>query len=129
MLLLLTACDEKPIVTVYKKEIVTAPPTCLKLQVQSSNKQIINILEEMYDFNSSCSYRLDVNYKEGIHCNSTNNACSSALGNFPHSYLNMEIRKGFSLYYSYYIDLKEEVSDSDLEKGMERIKDDLHIGQ
>ena len=125
--LILLGCDEKPMVNVYHKEILKTPPTCLALQVVPSNPTVTKTLQKMYAFTPLCDYRLDVSFKEGIHCNSTQNAASSALGHFPHSYLKMEIRKGFSLQYSYYIDLSETVSANDVKKGFSKINDDLQL--
>jgi hypothetical protein len=39
----------------------------------------------------------------------------------------MNLRKGLSVKYSYYIDLREDVEKEDLEKGFERLKKDLMI--
>ena len=39
----------------------------------------------------------------------------------------MEVRKGFSLKYSYYIDLMSKVEQGDIEKGFERLEEDLKL--
>ena len=45
----------------------------------------------------------------------------------PKSYLRMEIHRGFSLKYSYYIDLSEDATAEDVEEGFEEIVSDLGL--
>jgi len=123
----LIGCDEKPMINIYQQEILKVPPNCLQLQVSPPNSKIESTLNSIYAFISSCPYKLEVSYKKGIHCNSTQNAYSSALGKFPSSYLKMEVRKGLSLQYSYYIDLQNSVTNNDLSNGINRIREDLGI--
>ena len=125
--LLLTACDDKSIVTVYDKSVVQKPISCLRLQIVPDDEEIRKILEGLYSFQKDCKQRLEVSYKSQIVCNSAYNAPQKALSNFPTSYLNMEIRQGFTLQYSYYVDLDHKPDASDIEKGFERIKRDLQF--
>jgi hypothetical protein len=125
---LFTACDDdSAMVTVYDKEILNTPVSCLKLHVFPQNRMIEETMRHLYPFDSSCPLKLEISYKNGITCNSTFNVQTKSINGFPSSYLNMEIREGFSLKYSYYIDLKEEVGPEDLKKGFERIHDDLRF--
>jgi len=119
--------SQTPLVNVYKQEIVKTPLRCLTLVVVPKDTQIEQTLKEIYPFKRECPYRLEVSFKGGIHCNSTQNATRSALGNFPQSYLRMEIRKGFSLQYSYYIDLTHPIGGADVAKGFERIQEDITL--
>jgi len=123
--LLLNACNDKSIVTVYDKSVTKTPVKCLSLQSVPEDKKMREILLKRYPFKAGCPQRLSVSYKSGIVCNSAYNAPQKALSNFPNSYLNMEIRKGLSLQYSYYIDLDHKPDAADIEKGFEQIKDDL----
>jgi hypothetical protein len=126
-LLLLTACEDKSIVNVYDKTILKSKIDCLKLAVFPQNKMIIQSMKSLYTFDDRCPYTLDISYKNGIRCNSTQNVQSKTINGFPSSYLNMNLRKGLSVKYSYYIDLREDVEKEDLEKGFERLKKDLMI--
>jgi len=84
-------------------------------------------MQHLYAFKEQCPYKLTISYKNGITCNSTFNVQTKVVNGFPKSYLNMEIRRGFSLQYSYYIDLMEDVTSEDLRKGFNRMKQDLHL--
>jgi hypothetical protein len=123
--ILLTACNDKSIVTVYDKTVTKRPIPCLSLRIIPDDPKIRNTLERLYPFKEGCKQRLEVTYKSQIVCNSPYNAPQKTLSNFPTSYLNMEIRRGFSLQYSYYIDLDHKPGAEDIEKGFERMKRDL----
>jgi len=123
--LLLTACNDKAIVNVYDKKILKTPLPCLKLTIFPKNKMISQTMESLYPFKNSCPYHLDISHKSGITCNSTQNVQTKCIEGFPSSYLNMEVRKGLSLKYSYYIDLMEDVTKEDVEEGFERLSKDL----
>jgi hypothetical protein len=123
--LLLSGCRDRSIVTVYDKEVTHTPVTCLGLRITPEDKEIRRTLESLYPFEPICKQRLEVTYKSQIVCNSAYNAPQKALSNFPTSYLNMEIRRGFTLQYSYYIDLDHKPDASDIKKGFERIREDL----
>jgi len=82
-------------------------------------------MEKLYLFKDNCPYHLDISHKSGITCNSTQNVQTKCIEGFPSSYLNMEVRKGLSLKYSYYIDLMSDVTQEDVEKGFERLSKDL----
>jgi len=123
----LTGCDEKAIVTVYDKSVKQIPIGCLSLQIVPEERSFRETLMKRYPFQAGCQQRLSVSYKSGIVCNSAYNAPQKTLSNFPNSYLTMEIRKGLSLQYSYYIDLDHKPTASDIEKGFKQIKEDLKL--
>ncbi|RRS31599.1 MAG: hypothetical protein P794_03505 [Epsilonproteobacteria bacterium (ex Lamellibrachia satsuma)] len=123
--LFLTACGDKAIVNVYDKKIQKTPIPCLKLTVFPKNKMISQTMEKLYTFDDNCPYHLDISHKGGITCNSTQNVQTKCINGFPSSYLNMEVRKGLSLKYSYYIDLMSEADEEDVKKGFERLDKDL----
>ncbi len=124
--LLFTACnDDHAMVNVYDKSILKIPITCMKLQVFPKNKTIEDTMHRLYHFDDSCPLRLEISYKNGITCNSTFNVQTKSINGFPSSYLNMELKQGFSLKYSYYIDLMEDVREEDLKKGFARMQEDL----
>jgi hypothetical protein len=124
-LLLLTACDDKAMVTIYKKKITQHPISCMKLNVFPEEPMIIQTLKKRYHFNEDCDLTLDVSYKSGIKCNSRFNVATKTTTNFPNSYLKMELRRGFSLQYSYYIDLTKKPNVDDVNSGFDRLEKDL----
>lgn len=124
-LLLITACDDKAMVTIYKKKITQHPISCMKLNVFPEEPMIIQTLKKRYHFNEDCDLTLDVSYKSGIKCNSRFNVATKTTTNFPNSYLKMELRRGFSLQYSYYIDLTKKPNVDDVNSGFDRLEKDL----
>ena len=97
----------------------------MKLQVFPENKTIEKTMHRLYHFDDSCPLRLEISYKNGITCNSTFNVQTKSMNGFPSSYLNMELKQGFSLKYSYYVDLMEDVREEDLKRGFARMQEDL----
>ena len=126
-LLLLTACDDKAMVNIYKKKITQTPISCMKLTVFPEEPIITQTLKKRYTFNDDCDLTLAVSHKSGIKCNSSFNAARKTLSTFPSSYLKMELRKGMTLQYSYYIDLTKKPTESDVNKGFDRLEKDLKI--
>jgi len=53
------------------------------------------------------------------------NASGQSLGKFPKSFLKLEVRKGFTMEYSYYIDLLNNVDSDDVEEGFATLKKDI----
>ena len=127
LLLFISGCDSKPLITVYDKSILNKKIDCVQLSVMHKDEQITSTLQHLYPFSQRCIYRLEVSFKQSIVCNSHYNAQSKALGKMPNSYLKMELRHGLSLQYSYYIDLDHKPDKEDLEEGLERLKEDLYI--
>ena len=126
---MLTGCGNDAQVNVYDKQILSHPPECLSLHIVPLDKEMERYLQSLYRFKADCPTALSVSYKSGIVCNSHYNAQQKALSNFPNSYLTMEIRKGFSLRYSYYIDLDHKPDKADLRSGFARIRKDLKLSQ
>ena len=126
-LLLLTACDDKALVNIYKKKITQTPISCIKLNVIPEEPMISKTLNARYHFSDDCDLTLEVSYKSGITCNSRFNAATKATTGFPSSYLKIELRRGMTLQYSYYIDLKEKPTEHDVNSGFDRIEKDLKI--
>jgi len=126
-LLLLTACDDKAMVTVYKKKITQSPISCMKLTVFPEDTMITQTLQKRYHFTDSCDLTLEVSYKSGITCNSRFNAATKATTGFPSSYLKMELRRGLALQYSYYIDLTKKPNEHDVNSGFDRLEKDLKL--
>ncbi|MBU1928045.1 hypothetical protein KKG77_03500 [bacterium] len=97
----------------------------MKLVLFPPYEKIENYLQSLYIFDTNCSYRLEVEMKSGITCNSNQNYQKKTLGEFPTSYLKIQITENKKLQYSYYRDLKEEVKVSDVERALKRINEDL----
>jgi len=127
VLFLLTACDDKAMVTIYKKKITQTPLTCMKLRLFPEEPMISRTLRERYHFSNNCDLTLEVSYQSGIKCNSRFNVATKVTTNFPSSYLKMELRQGMVLQYSYYIDLTRKPTESDVNRGFDRIEKDIKI--
>ena len=123
----LNGCQDNSIVTIYDKSIQKQHINCLRLTVVPEDKNITSYISQYYKFTDTCPYSLNISYKSSIVCNSPYNASQKNLSSFPNSYLNMEIRKGMSLEYSYYIDLQHKPTADDVQKGWERIVKDLDV--
>jgi hypothetical protein len=125
-LLLLHGCGRKAQRTFYDKESAHKPIDCLKLNVTPPDASMQRTMKKLYHFTTACPYTLTLSYKSGIVCNSHYNAQTKALGKMPSSYLNLEVRRGFRLLYSYYIDLDHKPDSSDIQEGFEAVQEDLH---
>jgi hypothetical protein len=78
-----------------------------------------------YPFRDDCPVLLEVKHKENICCNSNQNVQQKALSNFPHHFLRLEVRRGLTLLYSYYIDLDHPADADDLQRAFERMEEEL----
>lgn len=122
--LILSGCKNDAQVNFYDKSLKTDKLKCLSFTPQNNTK-LEQKLKELYKFNNNCPNRLELSYKSGIVCNSSFNAPQKATTNFPNSYLKLEVKKGFNLAYSYYIDLNNKPTVSDIEEAFSRLKDDI----
>jgi len=125
LLLLLNSCEEKRKPVINKTSKLTIPLQCLKLNPLENNKKFIAVLNNLYKFKDDCNHQLTINYKKDIVCNSGYNASGKSLGKFPRSYLKLEVRNGFEVEYSYYIDLNDNVDDDDIKEGFMILKRDI----
>jgi len=130
VLLLFTACEEKrkPVISVDTN--LQLPLSCLKLSPLEGEESFELTLKKRYTFKANCPHQLTLSYKKDIVCNSGYNASGQSLGKFPKSFLKLEVRKGFTIEYSYYIDLLDNVESDDVEEGFSRLKQDiLSVGE
>ena len=118
---------KKSYVNLYDPQLEHQQIPCLSLSVFPPDTTLENTLKKRYGFRADCPWKLDVKTKENIHCNSNQNSDKKALTTFPNSFLRMEIRKGFSLKYSYYVDLTKSADSGDILEGFDRLSDDLNI--
>jgi len=125
ILLLFTACEEKrkPVISVDTN--MKLPLSCLKLNPLESEERFEATLKKLYTFKANCPHQLTLSYKKDIVCNSGYNASGQSLGKFPRSFLKLEVRKGLSVEYSYYIDLLDNIENNDVEEGFARLKKDI----
>ncbi len=122
--LFFTACSKKEQVTFYDKSLKTKKLDCLSFE-PTKNSKLEKKLKSLYKFNKSCKNRLTLSYKSKIVCNSPYNAPQKATTNFPSAYINLEVKRGFSMLYSYYIDLTHKPKVEDIEYGFNRLKSDI----
>lgn len=124
IVVLLTACQEKPKATVLidtnKKAIV-----CIKLNTIGLDEAYIKTLQSLYTFKQDCQLQLSLSYKKNIVCNSTHNIAQKNTGKFPKSFLRLVLKEGFTSKYSYYIDLYDNVASQDVEIAFRRLAKDM----
>jgi len=123
----LSGCSDNAITKLYDKNF--SNPTCLRVVVFPPDKMIEDKLNELYKFDNKCEYKLMVSKKGGITCNSTHNVSEKTISEFPSGYLKMDVTKGVKKLYSYYIDLTDTPTKSDVESAFSRVKKDLKIGR
>jgi hypothetical protein len=99
----------------------------MRLELTPFNIVAMNTLKQLYSFKKNCNYSLTLSQKSAIVCNSSFNADKKALTKFPTSYLNLTLKKGDKLLYSYYIDLSDDVEESDIKRGFKRLKEDVKL--
>ncbi len=126
ILLLFAACGEEPVVNIYPPA-KGAKIEGLALVVDPPDPNIKKSFESLYRFDPEADTVLYISHKERILCNSNQNVQQKALSRFPHNFLRMELRRGATLYYSYYIDLDEKADKSDIERAFGRMKRDLGL--
>lgn len=127
MLFMLSACSDNSIVSIYDKDILNQKFDCIQLIVFPPNETIESTLKKSYKFQEPCELKFEVFTKGKIHCNSNQNSQSKAMGNMPNAYLRMEISKENKTLYSYYKDIKGEITSKNIEDGFNRMKKDLKI--
>ena len=124
-LVLLSGCSDNAITMFYDKEF--SKPPCLKLVVFPPDDMLIDSMKDLYEFEKTCEYKLQVSKKGGITCNSIHNAGKKTTSNFPSGYLKMDITKDSKRLYSYYIDITNTLTKSDVKDGFNRVKEDLQL--
>ncbi|WP_201352001.1 hypothetical protein [Hydrogenimonas urashimensis] len=117
-------CTQKPVVKLYKAAH-ERPITCLRLSIYPPQKDLEATLRSLYPFSKRCDVVLEVKHKENICCNSNQNAQRKALTAFPHHFLRLEVRRGLTPLYSYYIDLSHPADEKDASDAFERLRSDL----
>lgn len=114
-------CNEKPRVLI-KPELVI-PIECITLDTLGVEQEFIETLNKLYTFNKDCSLVLKISYKKDIVCNSGYNAQN--MSKKPKSYLQLQLREGLEVKYSYYLDLYSNVDSTDVTDAFERLEEDL----
>ena len=112
---------KKAYINLYDKQLKHHKIPCLNLSVFPPDPALENALKKAYDFRTDCPWSLSVETKENIHCTSNQNSDKKAFSAFPNGFLRMEIHKGFSLKYSYYIDVTHPADSDDVLEGFDAI--------
>jgi hypothetical protein len=120
----LNGCKSDAQVNFYDKSLKNNKLNCLSFTPQNNTK-LEQKLKSLYKFDPNCPNRLELSYKSNIVCNSSYNAPQKATSTFPNAYLKLEVKKGFNLEYSYYIDLTSKPTTSDIEDAFNRLKKDI----
>lgn len=122
---MIMGCTPKSEPIIKKDANLSTPIKCLSLNEFGIEKSFIKKLHTLYAFENKCDLKLTIKYKRDIVCNSPYNPNRKNTSQFPKSFLNMEIRRGFKVSYSYYIDLYSNVDEEDIENAFKQLKRDL----
>lgn len=125
VLLLIAGCEERQKATVTINPKLSLPIECMKLNILGKDEELLGTLNELYLFDNKCDLTLTVSYKKDIVCTSPASINTRASGKFPRSFLDMKLRRGMEVEYSYYIDLFSNVDSDDVKYGFDRLKMDL----
>jgi len=117
-LVFFVGCNEKPNVLI--KSDLVVPISCMKIDVLGVEKEFIETLNKLFTFNENCNLVLYISYKKDIICNSRHNV--ENMSKKPKSYLQMQLREGLDVKYSYYIDLYSNV---DIENAFNRLEEEI----
>lgn len=123
---LFLGCSENYISQIHSKSVLEKDIECLKLTIFPPNQQMQDSLTKLYNFDEECEMDLYVSYKNAIVCNSNQNS-EKKLSGMAKSYLRLELKEKNRLYYSYYIDLEDDIKESDLQKGFKVFRETLPI--
>jgi len=118
-------CNKKSEPLINKEANLSSPIACMSLNEFEIDKSFSEKLHTLYTFDTHCDLKLSIKYKKDIVCNSPYNPNSKNTSQFPKSFLNMELRRGLKVMYSYYIDLYSNVDEEDVEDAFKRLKRDL----
>jgi len=118
----LVACEKKSDPTTIIDSHLTTPIQCMALNTIGIEKPFVNKLQVLYTFDNRCDLKLTMKYKKDIVCNSPYNPNMKNVAQFPKSFLHLELRKGFKVLYSYYIDLYSNVDEEDIESAFLMLK-------
>ena len=121
------SCSDKTIINIYDKNEVKNI-NCLRLQASNSEK-FIDILKKSYNFKNECPYKLTFSTKSQIVCNSPYNSDKKMLNDFPTSFVKFEIYKEAKLIYSYYLDLLDKPTPTDVEKNFKKMCKNVGLKQ
>ena len=125
-LFLLLGCNEKEYINIKDKNLTKSPLPCLGLAPLNpawANRE----LSSLYHFNKSCEYKIAIETKGGIHCNSTFNVPQKVNSNFPSAYLRLELKRGMESPFSYYVDLTSAPTASDIDRAFEAMGEHLQL--
>ncbi len=122
---MMIGCSKKSEPLIKKDANLSTPIMCMSLNELAIEKSFIDKLHTLYTFDKDCDLKLTVKYKKDIVCNSPYNSNGKSVSQFPKSFLKLELRRGFNIVYSYYIDLYNNVDIDDVEDAFKRVEKDL----
>jgi len=121
LLLLFTACSDDSISQILDKKAIESKIECMDLVVFPPHDMINKKLNQLYKFKNDCKYQLIVSYKASIVCNSNQNFDKKAMG-MAKSYIRFELKQNNKLIYRYFKDLKNNLSDADVQNAFKKLK-------
>ncbi|MCF6245649.1 MAG: hypothetical protein L3J43_11525 [Sulfurovum sp.] len=127
LVFLIIGCGKKSEPIIKTDMNMTTPIKCITLNTLSMEKPFVAKLQSLYLFDTRCDVKLYVTYKKDIVCNSPYNAGIKNTSSFPKSFLKLELKKGFKVIYSYYIDLYSNVDIDDIVDAFLSMKKELML--
>ena len=118
-----TACSDNATITVSKVELKDV--NCMKLVIFPPDKLVSETMQKLYKFDKNCSYRLSISQKNGIICNSNQNADKKILANFPSGYIRLDLIKDKKTIFSYYRDLTKRADEEDVKRAFNSLLDEI----
>ena len=111
---LLSGCSDNATITESKEDLKDVK--CMRLLVFPPDKFLSETMHTLYNFDENCTYRLSVSQKNGITCNSNQNADKKILANFPSGYIRLDLTKGAKTIFTYYRDLTDKANKEDVQR-------------
>jgi hypothetical protein len=118
------SCSDNSQRTFYDKKLKQQKLNCLKF-IPKKDDKLEQYLSTLYHFDKNCKYLLTLSYKSDIVCHSTYNVPQKVNLAFPSAFINLEVRNGMNLEYSYYKDLTHQADKDDVKDAFEALKDDI----
>jgi len=125
LLIAFSGCSDNN-ATITKSEKNLHHIKCMRLVIFPPNKFLQTTMQNLYNFDANCSYKLEVSQKSGIVCNSNQNAAQKTLSNFPSGFIRLDLYKGYKDIYSYYRDLTHKTTKGDVKKAFESLQESIN---
>ena len=126
LVLLLGCTQRREYINIYDQSVNSTLLPCLGLDLMSADS-LRKEITPLYHFKKDCEYKISLESRGGIVCNSSFNSSLKTSSNFPNSYLRLELKKGMKLLFSYYADLTSPPDSSDIKRAFEVLREKVKL--